>query len=108
MVYDTVGRTDISLESNIHKNEYILLSHIRKRRILWLALLGITLLILRHCLVQTLFTILTVFVIKIRAHAAVKVLCIVQVIQETLIYKHWVKEKEVIDLQKLTKVVLLK
>ena len=32
MVYDTVGRTDISLESNIHKNEYILLSHIKKEK----------------------------------------------------------------------------
>ena len=32
MVYNTVGRTDISLESNIHKNEYILLSHIKKEK----------------------------------------------------------------------------
>ena len=32
MVYDTVGRTDISLQSNIHENEYILLSHIKKEK----------------------------------------------------------------------------
>ena len=32
LVYDTVGRTDISLQSNIHENEYILLSHIKKEK----------------------------------------------------------------------------
>ena len=51
-----------------------------------------------------------VFVIKIQADAVMKLLCIVlQLIQETLIYKHQVKEKEsVIDLQKLTNMVLVK
>ena len=44
---------------------------------------------------QTLFTILVAFVIKIQSHAAMKVVCIVlQLIQETFIYKHQVREKK--------------
>ena len=57
---------------------------------------------------QTLFTILTKFVIKVQVHGAMKILCtVLHLIQKTLIYKHQGKEADrVKDLQKLTKMVM--